>query len=135
MRLLTDANILVRCCLGRAMQRVVELRRNGVSLLTTEHHAHECYAVLSEKLGFDRIVAEERTAWVLRPFEVLPLEEYASLREKAERRLGKAAQADWPALAAALALGLDIWSDDRDFFGVGVPIWSTGNARRILALG
>jgi predicted nucleic acid-binding protein len=32
---------------------------------------------------------------------------------------------DWPVLAAALALDCPIWTQDADFFGVGVVTWST----------
>jgi predicted nucleic acid-binding protein len=32
---------------------------------------------------------------------------------------------DWPLIAAALALDLPIWTEDRDFFGCGVATWVT----------
>jgi len=32
---------------------------------------------------------------------------------------------DWPTVALALALGIGIWTSDRDFFGCGVPVWAT----------
>lgn len=32
---------------------------------------------------------------------------------------------DWPTLALALKLGCPVWTDDKDFFGVGVPVWSS----------
>jgi predicted nucleic acid-binding protein len=32
---------------------------------------------------------------------------------------------DWPTVALALALGIGIWTADRDFFGCGVPVWTT----------
>jgi predicted nucleic acid-binding protein len=32
---------------------------------------------------------------------------------------------DWPTVALALALGCGIWTADRDFFGCGVPVWTT----------
>ena len=32
---------------------------------------------------------------------------------------------DWPILAAALSLSCDIWTEDRDFFGSGVAVWTT----------
>jgi hypothetical protein len=32
---------------------------------------------------------------------------------------------DWPILAAALALGCPIWTEDQDFFGAGAPTWTT----------
>lgn len=32
---------------------------------------------------------------------------------------------DWPILAAALTLDCPIWTEDQDFFGTGVPTWTT----------
>lgn len=32
---------------------------------------------------------------------------------------------DWPTVALALALEVGIWTQDRDFFGCGLPTWST----------
>ncbi len=32
---------------------------------------------------------------------------------------------DWPILATALALECPIWTEDNDFFGAGVPTWTT----------
>ena len=32
---------------------------------------------------------------------------------------------DWPTVALAMALGCGIWAQDRDFFGCGVPVWTT----------
>ncbi|HSW06511.1 PIN domain-containing protein [Aquabacterium sp.] len=40
---------------------------------------------------------------------------------------------DWPALACALALSCPIWTEDADFFGTGVPTWTTSRVRLFLA--
>jgi predicted nucleic acid-binding protein len=32
---------------------------------------------------------------------------------------------DWPIVAAALLLDLPIWTEDQDFFGSGIAIWTT----------
>jgi predicted nucleic acid-binding protein len=32
---------------------------------------------------------------------------------------------DWPTVALALAIGCGIWTADQDFFGCGVPVWTT----------
>jgi predicted nucleic acid-binding protein len=32
---------------------------------------------------------------------------------------------DWPTVALALTLNVGIWTSDRDFFGCGVPVWTT----------
>ncbi len=64
---------------------------------------------------------------VLDPLEIVGPAQYEHLRIAANARLRVGGKSDWPALAAALALDGEIWSEDVDFFGVGVPIWSTAN--------
>ena len=32
---------------------------------------------------------------------------------------------DWPTVAAALAVGADIWTSDADFLGCGIATWTT----------
>ncbi|MCC6586029.1 MAG: hypothetical protein IT168_04850 [Bryobacterales bacterium] len=39
---------------------------------------------------------------------------------------------DWPILAAALALGCPIWTEDTDFFGCGVATWTSANIGSLL---
>jgi len=44
---------------------------------------------------------------------------------EARERLHGRDDNDWPVVASALALGCGIWSEDADFFGTGVAIWTT----------
>ena len=32
---------------------------------------------------------------------------------------------DWPVVATALMLNSPIWTEDQDFFGSGIPVWTT----------
>jgi predicted nucleic acid-binding protein len=43
----------------------------------------------------------------------------------ARDRLRQRDESDWPVLATALGLGAAIWSEDQDFFGTGVAVWTT----------
>ena len=40
---------------------------------------------------------------------------------------------DWPILAAALALGCPIWTEDAGFFGIGIGTWTTDRVELFLA--
>jgi predicted nucleic acid-binding protein len=42
---------------------------------------------------------------------------------------------DWPTVALALRLGIGIWTNDHDFFGCGVPVWTTETLLTHLAAG
>jgi len=50
---------------------------------------------------------------------------YSDFESTARERLGDRDPDDWPMLAAALAIGCPIWAEDTDFFGCGVPTWTT----------
>lgn len=50
---------------------------------------------------------------------------YASARAEALARIERRDAQDWAILATALMLGLPIWTEDQDFFGTGVPTWTT----------
>ncbi|MBX9813922.1 MAG: hypothetical protein K2X76_04405, partial [Sphingomonas sp.] len=60
-------------------------------------------------------------------FDLIPPAADTPHRPAAERRSSAGGQSDWHVLAAALALGADIWSEDLDFFGVGVPVRTSAN--------
>jgi len=41
--------------------------------------------------------------------------------------------ADWPILATAIVLDCLIWTEDQDFFGTGVPTWTTDRVELYLS--
>ncbi len=41
---------------------------------------------------------------------------------------------DWPVLACAMTLGCPVWTEDADFFGTGVPTWTTDRIALYFAL-
>jgi len=47
------------------------------------------------------------------------------IRDEAKQRIQERDIADWPLVALALALDCSIWTEDNDFFGVGVATWRT----------
>ena len=52
-------------------------------------------------------------------------EVYERFEADARERLGRGDPDDWPILTAALALECAIWTEDRDFFGVGIATWTS----------
>jgi len=57
--------------------------------------------------------------------EALPADVTDPLERAAMARIGTRDPRDWPVVAAALALGCPICTEDQDFFGTGVPTWTT----------
>jgi predicted nucleic acid-binding protein len=50
---------------------------------------------------------------------------YEPYEDQALSRIRQRDPDDWPVVAAALALDLPIWTEDRDFFGCGIATWIT----------
>jgi predicted nucleic acid-binding protein len=62
----------------------------------------------------------------LRPvIQVIPAELFAPLEPRARERLRGRDEDDWPYLALALVFDCPLWTEDRDFFGCGLPLWTT----------
>ena len=57
--------------------------------------------------------------------QTMPTALFAPLESQARERLRGRDEDDWPYLALALVLECPIWTEDTDFFGSGVPIWTT----------
>jgi predicted nucleic acid-binding protein len=128
--ILLDANILVSAIAGVHTKRVLaETAARGVTLGVTEPQLLEAARVLTQKLGLTREEAEIALEAVSALVVPLGAESYAAAEPASRERLHRRAQADWPVLAAALMFDGGIWSHDRDFFGTGVPVWSSRNMR------
>jgi predicted nucleic acid-binding protein len=128
--ILLDANILISAIIGVQTRRVLaDAIGRGLALGVPEPQILEAARVLTEKLGLTheetQVALETVTATVVR----LGAEFYRGKEEAARQRLHQRAQSDWPVLAAALTNEGGIWSHDRDFFGTGVPVWSSRNLK------
>jgi predicted nucleic acid-binding protein len=66
----------------------------------------------------------EALAAVAARITVVPPDVYAERLEEARRRIPRDPR-DAPTVAVALTLGCGIWTDDHDFFGCGLPVWTT----------
>lgn len=134
-RLFVDANILIRCVVGRAAFDVDDLLAKGLVLATTDAQAREAEQVLHHRFGLTDQDAARQMAGVTSAMEVFQVPTYRAQQATAQARIYYKNTKDWPVLAAAIAEGGAIWTDDRDFFGVGVPVWTTRNVRHVEAIG
>ncbi len=127
--LILDANVLVSSALGRSRPLIEATAARGLELLVPIAQRLEAAKVLV-RLGGSSASVETSLGFASGIIRVIELEAYETLEAAARERLGARGQSDWPVLAAALALEADIWSNDRDFFGVGVAVWATRNVGR-----
>ncbi|HJY88313.1 MAG TPA: PIN domain-containing protein [Candidatus Acidoferrales bacterium] len=89
------------------------------------HEAEEHVAELVMKRGGDPQKALVFLRALAGAAELIPEDVYGEYEVEARRRLAKRDPDDWPILAAALALGCPIWTEDTDFFGCGVATWTS----------
>ena len=60
---------------------------------------------------------------------------YEAHRRAALARIERRDPDDWPILATAMALDCPVWTEDNDFFGTGVPTWTSDRVELYLAEG
>lgn len=126
--LVIDANVLVRAVLGRRVREIIEAHSEQASFFVPEMayaEAEEHLPTLVMRRGGD----PEKALRFLRSLrglvDLIGSEVYSHFESTARERLGDRDPDDWPILAAALAIGCPIWTEDTDFFGCGVPTWTT----------
>lgn len=131
-----DANILVSAVLGLRVRQILEKYAvQEVSFYSPEAAFGETLEhlprILATKKGkhVDVAGAVEYLQGIVTPVE----EEFYGLFEaEARERLRGRDEEDWPILATALGLDMPIWTEDADFFGTGVAIWTTSRVEIFL---
>jgi predicted nucleic acid-binding protein len=133
--LVIDANILVRAVLGKRVREVIETYAGLATFFAPE----VAYAEAEEHLPslvIKRDGDPEKALKFLRSMrglvELIGSEVYGEFESDARERIGGRDPEDWPILASALAIGCPIWTEDTDFFGCGVPTWTTSRVAMFL---
>ena len=89
-------------------------------------------AILARR-GLSPELAMETFERVSTIVQELPLPYYTGQEAAARARIAIRDPDDWQVLACALTRGCPIWTEDRDFFGAGVPTWTTDRIEIFLA--
>jgi predicted nucleic acid-binding protein len=132
-RLAVDASVLVGEALRLRGRKL--LAHPDLDLVIAEEAWHETAHELDRRVGVliargrlqEDAAAEflDAAATVVRAYvTVAPSQLYAERIEEARRRVPRDPR-DAPLVALALALDCGIWTADRDFFGCGLPVWTT----------
>jgi predicted nucleic acid-binding protein len=125
-----DTNILIRAILGKRVPHLLEKYRFNCNFVTPEL----CYQELSNHLPQilqKRDLPLETFSDAIEKLTkiVMPIAEevYSENEDDAKKRVGERGLNDWQILALALSLNSPIWTEDQDFFGVGIATWNTRN--------
>ena len=136
--LVLDANILVRAVLGVRVRSLLERYGKAVQFVAPDVAFEEVEEYLPAILAKRGLVPELAMATFERVSAIvqeLPLPYYAGREEVARARIGKRDPADWQVLAYALTRECPICTEDQDFFGTGVPTWTTDRVEIFLDAG
>ena len=132
-RLVLDANILIRACLGIRVRQLIADFASKVDFHGAEANAAEASGyidVLAVRRGLDKAVCQESSLSLMEVVQMVDTTLIETAKDEALARLRD--PADWPALALALQLECAIWTEDQDFFGTGVATWTTATVQRYL---
>lgn len=137
-RLVLDANILIRAVLGRRARELIATYCDEVAFYVAEANYEEAAAYLA-KLAPARGIAESiwrpALATVMTAVQIVGQAELAPAESAARARISRRDEDDWPALAAAMQFDCPVWTEDADFFGAGVPTWTTDTVEIYLKSG
>lgn len=129
--IILDANILIRLVVGERVRALLAAYSAKIDFLAPDTAFEEAARHLPSILrarGDDgtataaALEALEAATEIVTP---VPASSYEPMRAPALARIGRCDPRDWPVLACALLLDCPVSTEDRDFFGTGVAIWTT----------
>lgn len=123
-----DANILIRAVLGRRVRELIDTYApQGVRFFAPDvafADAEKYLPPLLKKRGKPYDISDA-VGYLREIIEPVTPEIYAAFESEARLRLRGRDEDDWPVLATALGLACGVWTEDADFFGTGIAIWTT----------
>jgi predicted nucleic acid-binding protein len=124
-----DANILIRGVLGRRVRYLIETyAARGVRFFAPDKafdDAQKYLPLILKNRGKPEIDVVASLDYLRELIEPVDQERYAAFEKEARERLLGRDEDDWPVLATAMGFACGIWTEDTDFFGTGVAVWTT----------
>ncbi len=123
-----DANILIRAVLGRRVRQILDSYSGVVGFYAPDvafSDARRYAPILLQRRNKPTSDTLPALDYLQRVIELVDAETYGELEADARQRLANRDEEDWPVIATALALNCPIWTEDADFFGTGVAVWTT----------
>ncbi len=131
-----DANILIRAVMGRRVRHLIETySAKGIRFLAPETVFSEAEKYLPALLATRGKSTSDVTAGIeyfRTVIEPVDHDFYSMFEAEARQRLAGRDEEDWPVLATALGLACPVWTEDKDFFGTGIAVWTTSRVEIFL---
>jgi len=127
--IVVDANILIRAVLGRRVWQLIETySAKGVRFFAPDaafEDARKYLPLLLRKHSIADTTISASIDYLEQMIEPVEREVFGVFEKAARERLRGRDEDDWPVLAVAMGLACPIWTEDTDFFGTGIAIWTT----------
>lgn len=134
--LVLDANIIIRAVLGRRVLQIIETYESqGLRFFTPSvafDDAEKYLPLLLKKRGISPADLPASLDYLRSLIEPVHAELYGLFEGEARMRLRGRDEDDWPVLATGLGLACGVWTEDADFFGTGIPVWTTNSVEIFL---
>jgi len=131
-----DSNILIRAVLGRRVRQIIEMfAAEGARFFAPDvafEDAKKYLPPLLMKRGKPDADVPASLEYLRHLIDTIDRELYGGFESEARLRLRGRDEHDWPVLATALALACPVWTEDADFFGTGVAVWTTNRVEIFL---
>ena len=126
--LVLDANILLRAVFGIRVMQLLETYEDVAGFYSPDvcfAEAEKYIPDVAKRRGLNSALARSILQDVTGIIQPVDKSLYESHEKLARERIQCRDPRDWPVVAVALMLGLPVWTEDQDFFGSGIPTWTT----------
>ncbi len=126
--LVLDANIIISAVLGKRVRDFLIQYSGKVEFFTPDTCIAEAEEYLPKIFESKKLPVSEALGVFskIKPLlQILDPSIYQERAFEAHERMDNKDLDDWPVVAIALLLNCSIWTQDKDFFGVGLPTWTT----------
>lgn len=131
-----DANILIRAILGHRVRELTDsYSPKGIRFFAPDGAFEDLRKYLphfAKKRNKPQADLGATLEYLRSLIEPVTPELYGVFETEARKRLGGRDESDWPVLASTLAQSCPIWTEDADFFGTGVAVWTTNRVEIFL---
>jgi len=123
-----DANIIIRAVLGKKVREhllnfseVVDFFTPDICVEEVQKHLPTIFT----KRGISSELPLQVFSNIQNLLQIIDGTLYQEREHEAKKRMKSRDLDDWPVVATALLFNCPIWTEDKDFFGVGIPVWTT----------
>lgn len=123
-----DANIVIRAILGERVRNLIIQHYKAVDFFVPDVCLDDTRKYIPQVFEKRKMPSQpamellEKFATIL---NVVEPEIYSQYIDEAKERMKDRDLDDWPIVATSLVLDCPIWTEDKDFFGSGMPTWTT----------